>query len=275
MNRFDERDLLLVSIPIVGIAILAELFISLVLKKKIYTLKETATNVYMSVLFAGIDSFLRNIYVLPLLYFFLSQSFFVWPKTWVYWVVAFLLTDLMYFLLHWADHKIRPLWAVHVTHHSSTDFNVTTGFRSPVLQPFYRVFFFAPIAWIGIDPIDIIIVYGVGQIYGALIHTQLVGNLGIFENILVTPSHHRVHHASNTEYLDKNMGMFLIIWDRFFGTFKKEDPNIQLKFGITHEIEDRGPLNIVVHEWKAILKDVQMSPKSIRKKLKILISMDT
>jgi sterol desaturase/sphingolipid hydroxylase (fatty acid hydroxylase superfamily) len=273
MERFDERDLLLISIPIVGIAILLEWFISIYRNRKVYSFKETTTNIYMSLLFAGIDSVLRNIYVLPLLYFFLSQSFFVWPKTWLYWISVFLITDFMYFLLHWVDHKVRPLWAVHVTHHSSIDFNVSTGFRSPVFQPFYRVIFFAPVAWMGFDPIDIILVYGVGQIYGALIHTQLVRSLGILEHVLVTPSHHRVHHASNKEYLDKNMGMFLIVWDKMFGTFKKEEGSIPLKFGITHEIQDRGPFNILFHEWKAILQDLKDAPRSFREKLRAFFSM--
>ena len=107
---------------------------------------------------------------------------------------------------------------MHVTHHSSEYFNLTTGFRSSVFQPLYRFIYFIPLVFLGFQPADIVLMYSITQIYGILIHTKYVDKLGWLEKVLVTPSHHRVHHASNIEYLDKNIGMCLIIWDKLFAT---------------------------------------------------------
>ena len=101
--------------------------------------------------------------------------------------------------------------------------------------------------------------YSATQIFGILAHTQTIGKLGFLEYFLVTPSHHRVHHGSNVRYLDKNMGMCLIIWDKLFGTFQAELAEEPVRYGLTKRIEDRGPVNIVLHEWKDMWKDVRHS----------------
>lgn len=162
-------------------------------------------------------------------------------------------------MLHFVDHHCRLFWAIHVTHHSSEEFNLTTGFRYSVFQPVYRTAYFVPIALLGFAPLDILFMYATTQIYGSLIHTQHVGKLGWLEHILVTPSHHRVHHAANPRYLDKNMGMCLIIWDRMFGTFAPELPEDPPRYGLTKSIPNRGPLNIVFHEWCDMLRDFRAS----------------
>src|SRR6185295_952441 len=129
-----------------------------------------------------------------------------------------------YWLLHFVDHKCRFFWAIHVTHHSSEEYNLTTGFRSSVFQPFYRTIYFLPLPFLGFHPLDILFMYAATQLYGVLVHTEWNLRLGWLEHLLVTPSHHRVHHASNGRYIDKNMGMVFIVWDKIFGTFAPEDP---------------------------------------------------
>jgi sterol desaturase/sphingolipid hydroxylase (fatty acid hydroxylase superfamily) len=109
---------------------------------------------------------------------------------------CFSLEDLAFYTLHYVDHHCRLFWAVHVTHHSSEHFNLTTGFRSSVFQPLYRFVYFIPLTLVGFNPADIIIMYSITQIYGIIVHTEYVGKLGWLEYIMVTPSHHRVHHAS-------------------------------------------------------------------------------
>ena len=149
---------------------------------------------------------------------------------------------------------------MHVTHHSSEYFNLTTGFRSTVFEPLYRVFFYLPLALMGFNAFDILFAYLITQIYGNLVHTQAVGKLHpIIEYILVTPSHHRVHHASNVRYLDKNMGMVLILWDRMFGTFQEEIPGEEIKYGLTSQPEP-GAVNIIFHELIALSDDVKKAP---------------
>lgn len=113
----------------------------------------------------------------------------------------------------------------------------------------------------GFNAVDILYAYLITQLYGNLVHTQYRIPLPKWYGyIFVTPAHHRVHHASNIPYLDKNMGMMFIIWDRMFGTFYDEDPNEPVKYGLTHQPEDTGPVNILFHEWKALLHDARQAP---------------
>jgi hypothetical protein len=148
--------------------------------------------------------------------------------------------------------------------------NFTVGFRSSVFQPIYRFIYFIPLAFVGFKPLDIVFMYSATQIWGIIVHTELVKNTGWLEYIFVTPSHHRVHHASNPKYLDKNMGMFLIIWDKIFGTFQKELPVEEYKpinYGLTSPVENPNAINIVFHEWKSIVSDVKQKDLSWKQRL--------
>ena len=140
-----------------------------------------------------------------------------------------------------------------------SEFNLTTGFRSSVFQPVYRFVYFIPIALMGFHPLDIVFMYSITQTYGILVHTQYIKKMPAwFEAVFVTPAHHRVHHASNIRYLDKNMGMCLIIWDRMFGTFQEEVADDPVKYGLTKPLENpNNPFNHVIHEWKGMLADVK------------------
>jgi len=180
----------------------------------------------------------------------------------------------MYYWLHRVDHHCRLFWATHVTHHSSEKFNFTVGFRSSVMEPLYRFIYFIPLAALGFKPLDIAFVYAATQIWGILVHTEKINKLGWLEHILVTPSHHRVHHASNPKYLDKNMGMFLIIWDKIFGTFQPELPDTdyqQMKYGLTKALENETPAHIIFHEWKTIAADLRRKDISWKNKMAYLL----
>jgi sterol desaturase/sphingolipid hydroxylase (fatty acid hydroxylase superfamily) len=114
----------------------------------------------------------------------------------------------------------------------------------------------------GFEAFDIVFMYAATQVYGFWVHTETVGKLpNWFEFIFVTPSHHRVHHASNVEYLDSNMGMVLIIWDRIFGTFRPELDNVKVRYGLTKNLDSFHPIKVVFHEWKAISSDIKKSDK--------------
>ncbi|AMP99840.1 Sterol desaturase [Pedobacter cryoconitis] len=239
---------------------IVEMYISYMHDRKLYAKRDTLTNVYLMGL-----AFLINISTKTATFFLLNYCYqfrlFEIKNIFVYWIVLVLAQDLLYWVLHTSGHYIRFFWAMHVTHHSSALFNLTTGFRSTVFEPLYRVFFYLPLAFMGFSAIDILFAYLVTQLYGNAVHTQAVGKLHpILEYFLVTPSHHRVHHASNIRYLDKNMGMVLIIWDRMFGTFQEELPEDKVVYGLTHQPEDTGPVNIVFHEFKAMTADVKHAP---------------
>ena len=160
-----EQWIFLISTPIYILVILAEIILSNVQLRKFYSVKETIFNVYLSILNGGIDVLFRVIYVGVLLWFYEHRIIESWNSALLYWIAIFIAEDFMYYWEHRFDHQIRLFWAVHVTHHSSEEFNLTTGFRSSVFQPLYRFVYFIPLALLGFSPLDIILVYSATQIY--------------------------------------------------------------------------------------------------------------
>ncbi len=254
-----ETWFLIVSIPLYAIVIGIEIFMSNWQGKKYYSIRQTLQNVYLTLLNASLDLFLRWAFYISVLTWSYQQHFFQIHNHYLYWFLLFILEDLAFYFEHRVDHYCRLCWAVHVTHHSSEEYNLTTGFRSSVFQPVYRFLYFIPICLMGFNPLDIVFMYSVTQTYGILVHTQYIKKMPRwFEWLFVSPAHHRVHHASNIIYLDKNMGMCLIIWDKLFGTFQDELKNEPVKFGLTKEVEGIGhPVKLVFHEWMSIGKDLQ------------------
>lgn len=254
-----ERILLYFSVPYYTIIIGLEILLSHLQHKSFYTVKDTITNLYLMLLNAGLDLLFRGIYAGIIFQFFYNHRIIEsWQTPWIYWLLLLLGEDFLYYWLHRFDHIIRFFWATHVTHHSSEKYNFTVGFRSSVFQPLYRFIYFIPLAWLGFKPMDIVFMYSATQIWGIFVHTKFIHKMGWLEYILVTPSHHRVHHASNAKYLDKNMGMFLIIWDKMFGTFQKElneNEYETIHYGLTKNIENPNAFTVVFHEWTQIIKD--------------------
>lgn len=257
MEQFRELILIFTTTPIYAIVIGLEMFYSHKHHKGLYSAKGTLSNVYLTLLNMGLDVLMR-VTCLNILNFFFQYRFIdSYSNVIVYWVLLFLAEDFMYYWLHRIDHYCRFFWAVHVTHHSSEEYNLTVGFRSSVFQPLYRFIYFIPLSLLGFEGIDIMFIYSATQIFGILVHTQTVGKLGFLEYFMVTPSHHRVHHASNVRYLDKNMGMVLIIWDKLFGTFQKEEDTDPVKYGLTKNINTYNPGIMVFHEWINIFNDLR------------------
>ena len=156
------------------------------------------------------------------------------------WVLLFLITDFVWYWYHRLAHEINAFWAVHVVHHQSEDFNYTVSVRITVFQAIVRSLFWAVIPLLGFPPIMITTLLLVHGLYPFFVHTQTLGKWGWFENILVTPTHHGIHHASNPEYLDKNYGDVLIIWDKIFRTFAEENKNIKITYGLTKPLESHS-----------------------------------
>jgi sterol desaturase/sphingolipid hydroxylase (fatty acid hydroxylase superfamily) len=260
MNNFKEDLLVFISVPLYSLIIGFELFYSYFKNKHLYTTKGILSNIYLTSLNMGLDILVRGFCLLALGFFYEKHFVAMQSNTFMYWAVLVLAEDFMYYWLHRVDHYCRFFWAVHVTHHNSEEFNFTVGFRSSVFQPLYRFIYFIPLALIGFRGIDIMFVYAATQIFGILAHTQTVGRLGFLEYIFITPSHHRVHHGSNVRYLDKNMGMLFVFWDKLFGTFQAEDEQDPVIFGLTQNIETFHPIKMVFHEWKSMLVDLKKSP---------------
>lgn len=176
----------------------------------------------------GIAERLTDLFSAGLFYFifdYLYRHFAIFDlrATAINWILLFLATDLLWYWYHRFGHKVNIFWGFHVVHHQSEDFNYTTSVRITVLQAFARGLFWCLLPVLGFPPHMIIVLLLIHGAYPFFTHTEAIGRLGVLEYFLVTPSHHRVHHSSNPEYLDKNYGDVLIIWDKLFGTFAKEE----------------------------------------------------
>ncbi len=266
MQSSRETLFLLISIPVYAILISLEIILSNYSNRKYYTFRDTIQNVYLTLVNAGLDLILRWAFYVSVLMWSYQNHFFEIKNPWLYWFLLFILEDLAFYIEHRIDHYSRIFWAVHVTHHSSEEFNLTTGFRSSVLQPVYRFIYFIPIALMGFKPLDIVFMYSITQTYGILVHTRYINKMPAwFEAIFVSPSHHRVHHASNLKYLDKNMGMCLIIWDKIFGTFQNELPEEPVRYGLAKPVQSKSPMSIIFHEWLDIKKDLSKKTTTANK----------
>ena len=171
------------------------------------------------------------------------------------WAVAMIGWDFSYYWDHRVEHECRLLWACHVNHHSSRHYNLSTALRQP-WTPFAGLVFFPVWALLGVAPWMIMVSQGLNLIYQYWIHTEVVDRCPAwFEAVFNTPSHHRVHHGSNPEYLDRNYAGILIVWDRLFGTFEPE--RAPVVYGLTKNLESFRLLTIAFHEYAAILRDVR------------------
>lgn len=262
MIELDKSITVVTLFGFVTLLSLVEMYFSYAHDRKLYRGRDTLTNVYLMAAAFVINVSTKAGTFMLLEYVYRHHRLLQIGNIYVYWVVLVLAQDFLYWVLHYTGHYVRFFWAMHVTHHSSEYFNLTTGFRSTVFEPLYRVFFYLPLALMGFSAFDILFAYLITQIYGNLVHTQTIGRLHPwFEYIFVTPSHHRVHHASNLRYLDKNMGMVLILWDRIFGTFQKEIDDEEISYGLTKQPQDTGAVNIIFHEFKALMADVKKATK--------------
>jgi sterol desaturase/sphingolipid hydroxylase (fatty acid hydroxylase superfamily) len=165
--------------------------------------------------------------------------------------------DFIYYWNHRAMHESRFMWAIHVVHHSSERYNLSTALRQPVADALGTFAPYGLLTLLGVDADLIEMARGVNLVYQFWIHTEAVEKIGRFERVLNTPSHHRVHHGSNGPYLDRNHGSILIVWDKLFGTFEPEGE--QVIYGLTKNVNTFNPLRIATHEYAEMFKDVARS----------------
>jgi len=175
--------------------------------------------------------------------------------SWWVWVICFFAEDFTYYWFHRCSHEVRFLWAAHENHHSSERYNLSTALRQSWTTPFTTALFYWPLSLLGFHPLMVMTCTVVSLLYQFWIHTEVIDRIGWFERFFNTPSHHRVHHGSNVEYLDRNHAGILILWDRLFGTFEPEGAPV--RYGLTKNIHSFNLLTIAFHEWEAIARDVR------------------
>jgi sterol desaturase/sphingolipid hydroxylase (fatty acid hydroxylase superfamily) len=183
---------------------------------------------------------------------------------WQWWafLLCFVVDDFAYYWFHRSAHRVRWFWASHVNHHSSQHYNLTTALRQSWTGFFALSFLFRiPLALVGFHPAMVIFCGAFNLVYQFWIHTEAIGKLPRwFEYVMNTPSHHRVHHATNPHYLDANYAGTFIIWDRIFGSFVAERNDIQIHYGIVKQLGTFNILWSVFHEWVGIARDVWTAP---------------
>lgn len=171
------------------------------------------------------------------------------------WILAILAADFTYYWMHRIEHEHRILWANHSVHHSSEDYNLTISMRLSIIEPMIEWVFLIPMILIGFSPFQAIVSLIFVAQFQTWIHTERIGKLGWLDWLFNTPSVHRVHHGSNTKYLDKNYGGITMIWDHLFGTYQKEEEKVI--YGITKNIKTNNVLKINFIEYKNIWEDVK------------------
>jgi sterol desaturase/sphingolipid hydroxylase (fatty acid hydroxylase superfamily) len=176
------------------------------------------------------------------------------PANWLTYIIVFVVLDFAGYVVHAIDHKVNFFWNSHLVHHSSEEFNLACALRQSI-SVFVRLFviLLLPAALLGIDP-KVVAIIGPLHLFAQFwYHTRHINTMGFLENIIVTPSHHRVHHAINPEYIDKNYGQIFIFWDKLFGTFQKELPHVKPVYGITRPVRTWNPIKInFQHLWLLI-----------------------
>jgi sterol desaturase/sphingolipid hydroxylase (fatty acid hydroxylase superfamily) len=246
-------QIIIYAIPAFLLLLVAEAIAGAILRRDLYEFKDTAASLTMGIGNVIVGLFSKAM-VFALFTFLHKFAIFRIGYAWWAWVLGFFGDEISYYWFHRTSHECRLWWASHVVHHSSQRYNLGTALRQTWTGSLYSFVFWMWLPILGFQPMMILTLQAISLLYQFWIHTELVRHMGLLEWVLNTPSHHRVHHASNPQYLDKNHGGTLIVWDRLFGTFKGEgEPCI---YGLTKNIGTYNPVRIAFHEWTDIVRDV-------------------
>ncbi len=249
-------NLVVYAVPFFLLAILVELVYGLRRKRNTYRLNDSVSS-----LFLGTLSQARRFVTLGVggLVYYLITEYFSLPlmdrNSWITWILAFVLYDFCYYWLHRMGHERIILWAAHVAHHQSEDYNLSTALRQTSTGWLLGWLFYIPMFLLGIPAEVVITVGSLNLIYQFWVHSEHIPKLGWYEWIFVTPSNHRVHHAQNDIYMDRNYGGVFILWDRLFGTFQEERPEEPCVYGIRGSLQSWNPFRALTHIYADIARD--------------------
>lgn len=261
--KFDPVTL---ATPLFILAVIAEiLFARFALAKARYEARDTATSLMMG-LGSTLAGLLTGALVAGATLWVYQHRLFTIPITAVWaWVAIFFLEDMTYYWFHRISHERRFWWASHVNHHTSQHYNLSTALRQTWTGGVAGTWLlWLPLAFFGFSPAMIAIEKGISLVYQFWIHTEAIGRLPApIEAVFNTPSHHRVHHARNPRYLDRNYAGILIIWDRLFATFEPEAAEEPCRYGVVRNLGDFNLLRVAFHEWIAIGQDLSRA-RSLR-----------
>ena len=252
-------DLLIYSIPVVIVIAAAEAAYLAFVRKEAYDWRASLASLA--------DFLVREFVVRRVVPFALAAPFIAWAwqhrlttvqlDTVSAFVLLFLGQELCYYWFHRASHRVRWFWATHAVHHSPEQLNLAASYRFGLTGRLTgSSLFYVPLIWLGFPPAAVFLTLSLNLLYQYWLHTTWIPKLGWFEYIFNTPSHHRVHHASNPEYLDANYGGVLIIFDRLFGTFIEERADVPCRYGLVKPLKSYNPMWIAFHDWVAMAGDI-------------------
>lgn len=262
-------DYIALSVPVFFILIGLELLWSFIKGVRLYSLSDAITNISCGIGQQLTGAFFKTFLFAGYIWIYENVRITTIQPSITTGILLFVGVDFCYYWFHRMSHEINAIWATHIVHHQSEEYNLTVALRQSWFQAFFSNLFYLPLAWIGFDPITTVAVIAFNTLYQFWIHTELIKNMGWLEWIFNTPSHHRVHHGSNPEYIDKNHGGTLIVWDRLFGTFQAE--LVAPVYGITTPLRSWNPFYANFHYWKELLQ-LSARASSVSDKFKVFFA---
>lgn len=260
-----QDDPVTYAIPVFLILIAIELYVNWKERLQLYETKDALASIGMGLGSLVVDLLMKSLAfgTYTLLY---QYRLFTIGWHWWSWLLIFIGDDFTFYWHHRLSHEVRVFWAAHVNHHSSQHMNFATALRQSWGEQFYKFIWWLWMPLLGFDPLMMLMMMSISLIYQYWPHTELIRRMPRwFEFIFNTPSHHRVHHASNIRYLDQNHGGILIIWDRLFGTFAEERDDEKPVYGITKNIHTYNLFKIAGHEYYDLWQDVKNAPGLMNK----------
>jgi sterol desaturase/sphingolipid hydroxylase (fatty acid hydroxylase superfamily) len=249
-------ELIHLAIPGFLLLVLLEAVFDAVMRRDLYEARDTAASLSMGIGNVVVNLVAKGMQFAIFSFVYQFRTFELGFQWWV-WLPAFFADEFSYYWMHRTSHRCRFFWASHVIHHSSQRYNLSTALRQTWTGSWMTWIFWMWMPVVGFPPVMIMTMMACSLIYQFWIHTEVVRRMGPLEVALNTPSHHRVHHAMNPRYIDRNHGGTLILWDKLFGTFVPEDESDRPRYGLTHHLNSYNPVRIAFHEWAEMWRDVR------------------
>ena len=261
--------ILLVAMPLFLLLVLAEMYYTIKVQRQFFSLNDMVSSLFSGVTNAVKDVLGLSVAIYTYAWMVDKVALMHIEATWLVYILAFIALDFAGYVLHSLQHKINFFWNAHMIHHSSEEFNLACALRQSI-GVFVKLFavFLLPAALLGIPAKVIAIVAPLHLFAQFWYHTVHIAKMGFLEKIIVTPSHHRVHHAVNPEYIDKNFSQIFIIWDKIFGTFQEELPEVKPVYGITVPVRTWNPIRINFQHLYNLFQDAWRT-RSLKDKIKI------
>jgi len=271
----DKSFLIFLAIPIFFMMIGIEIVYGFIKGKNNYRLNDTITSINIGLISRFPTILNLGFQGLTFSYVATNMNLFQLPINSPFtWIFAFILYDFLYYWMHRLHHEYKFLWATHVVHHHGEEFNLSTALRQTSSGFLWKWIFFLPILISGIPAPVFVAVGGLNLIYQFWVHTEHIGKLGWYERYFITPSNHRIHHAKNPEYVDKNYGGVFILWDRFFGTYCEEKDDLKPVYGTVKALRSWNPLWANIEVFLSMFRDIYHT-KRWQDKIKVLFSRTT